>query len=160
MILREMMGATALSPLTERGKGKVVTAHTKITLAYPDHMLDNPAHWVTFIEMLGFTDDWRKLGLTDDDLQVVQGMLGADPKGQPIIRGTGGLRKLRFAPPKKTGRRRWYRVCYVYFEEADIILLIVAYAKNEMDDISAGDRKCFRELIQRERAVFLKRAVK
>ncbi len=114
---------------------------------------------VNFIELHGFRDDWRRLGLTDEDLWAAQSMLGANPTGFPVIQGTGGLRKLRFAPPKKGGRRRWLRICYVYFKEAAVILLVVAYAKNEADDIPASDKKYFRELIKRENAIFSKRTV-
>jgi len=69
-----------------------VAKHTKITLTYPDHLLD-PDHLVTFIEADGFSDDWKKLGLSDEDLWVAQIMIGAHPKGSPVIPGTGGLRK-------------------------------------------------------------------
>jgi hypothetical protein len=135
-----------------------VGAH-EITLEYPEHLL-KPASWVNFIELHGFQDDWKHLGLTDPDLWMAQTMIGADPKGWPVIKGTGGLRKLRFSPPKKSGRRKWCRLCYVYFEEAAVVLLVVAYAKNEIDDISPADRKYFSELIRREHAVFAKRAVR
>jgi hypothetical protein len=134
-------------------------AADKRTRRYTDHHLD-PDRWVNFIELRGFRDDWNKLGLTDDDLWVAQGLIGANPKGPPVIRGTGGLRKLRFAPPKKSGRRRWYRLCYVYFPETAVVLLIVAYAKNESDDIADDDKKYFKELIERENAVLSKRPVR
>jgi hypothetical protein len=52
------------------------------------------------------------------------------------------------------------RICYVYFKEAAVILLVVAYAKNEADDIPASDKKYFRELIKRENAIFSKRTVR
>lgn len=67
---------------------------------------------------------------------------------------------MRFAPPAKKGGRRWYRLCYVYFREAAVVLLIVPYAKNESDDISAADKKYFKELIKREHAVFSQKVVK
>lgn len=136
-----------------------MVAHKKIVISYPDHLLD-PDRWVNFIELHGFRDDWKKLGLTDEDLWVAQGLIGSNPRGSPVIRGTGGLRKLRFAPPKQSGRRKWYRLCYVYFPEAAVVLLIVAYAKNESDDIAEEDKKYFKELIERENAVLSKRAVK
>jgi hypothetical protein len=137
-----------------------VAAHAQITLVYPDHLLDDPATWVNFIELHGFRDDWKRLGLTDDDLWMAQTMIGSEPKGSPVIKGTGGLRKLRFAPPKTSGRRKWFRICYVYFPEACVVLLVVAYAKNESDNLTAADRKLFSQLIARERAVFSSKAVR
>lgn len=136
-----------------------MAAHAKIRLSYPDHLLD-PDPWVTFIEMHGFSDDWKKLGLIDTDLWAVQCMIGANPTGNSVIGGTGGLRKLKFTTPKKSGRSRSYRLCYVYFKDAAVVLLVVAYAKNESDDISYADKKYFKALIEREHAVFMRRAVK
>ncbi len=98
-----------------------MAAHARITLEYPDHLF-SPDHWVNFIELHGFRDEWKRLGLKDDDLWVLQSMIGLNPKGNPVIMGTGGLRKLRFAPPKKKGRRKWCRVCYVYFQDAAVVL--------------------------------------
>jgi hypothetical protein len=136
-----------------------VAKRAKITLTYPDHLLD-PDHLVTFIEAHGFSDDWKQLGLKDRDLWVAQAMIGANPKGSPVIPGTGGLRKLRFAPESKGGRREWFRVCYAYFQEAGVVLLIVAYAKSELDNIPAGHKKFFREMIARQHAVFQKGVVR
>jgi hypothetical protein len=131
----------------------------RISLENRERLFDR-APWVNFIEMRGFADDWKKLGLTDEDLWAVQGVIGPDPKCHPVISGTGGLRKMRFAPPKKSGRRKWYRLCYVYFQEAAVVLFVVAYSKNEADDIPAADKKYFRQLIAREHAVFSRRAVR
>jgi hypothetical protein len=136
-----------------------VAKRAKITLTYPDHLLD-PDHLVTFIEAHGFSDDWKQLGLSDKDLWIAQAMIGANPKGSPVIQGTGGLRKLRFAPSGKGGRREWLRICYAYFQEAGVVLLIVAYAKSELDDIPAGHKKCFREMIARQHAIFQKGVVR
>jgi hypothetical protein len=72
-----------------------------------------------FIETTEFTKSWEKLGLDDeDDLLALQLSIMAAPRRSPIIKGTGGLRKLRFAPAAwKVGARGAVRVCYVYFEE-------------------------------------------
>ena len=74
--------------------------------------------------------------------------------------GTGGLRKLRFAPSSKTGRRGWFRICYAYFPDAGVVLLIVAYAKSELDDIPAEDKKYFSNMIERQKAIFDKGPVR
>jgi hypothetical protein len=145
-------------PASPWGKDTQVVAH-EITLVYPEHLL-NPVSWVNFIELRGFQDDWKSHNLTEDDLWLAQTMIGAAPKGCPVIKGTGGLRKMRFSPAKSSGRRKWYRLCDVYFEEASVVLLVVAYAKNESDDIPAAHKKYFRQLIRRENAVFCKGAVR
>jgi len=48
----------------------------------------------------------------------------------------------------------------VYFPEAAMVLLLVAYAKNESDDLSAADKKYIREMIEREHKVLSNRPVK
>jgi hypothetical protein len=110
--------------------------------------------WINFVELHGFRDDWLRLKLKDEDLWAIQTLIGADPTSAPVISGTGGLRKLRFAPPAASGRRRWFRMCYVFFPEASVVVLVVAYAKNEQDDLSAADKKFFRQMIERQRAAF------
>lgn len=62
-----------------------------------------PEHLLTFVEMEGFIKDWHDLGLTDEDLFDLQISIMLRPEGWPVIQGTDGLRKMRFAP------RRWGR---------------------------------------------------
>ncbi len=52
----------------------------------------------TFIEVPLFTRRrWKEIGLNDDDLRSLQIILLQDPKSGPVIEGTGGIRKVRFA---------------------------------------------------------------
>jgi len=56
---------------------------------------------------------------------------------------------MRFAPPSwHTGKRGAMRVCYVYFQEYSIVMLVGFYAKNEREDLSAEERKEFAAVIQ------------
>ena len=82
----------------------------------------------------------------------------ADPRGAPVVPGTDGLRKLRFASSRwGRGKRGAARVGYVYFEEFGVVLLVVAYAKNEQDNLSADDKRIIRDMIRRERAALEQR---
>lgn len=121
----------------------------------------SPAELLTFIELDDFREDWEGLRLDDDDLLAVQVAIMRAPKRNPVVPGTGGLRKIRFSPkdlPK--GKSGAFRVCYVYFEEFGIVLLIVAYGKNEKDDLFAAEKKAIRQYIERQKAVFSKRSVR
>ena len=51
----------------------------------------------TFVELPIFRARWKDMGLTDDDLKRLQEELLADPKVGSVMRGTGGVRKMRFA---------------------------------------------------------------
>jgi hypothetical protein len=105
----------------------------------------------TFIEVPSFTASWKRLGLDDEALITLQQTVMGQPGAGTVVKGTGGLRKLRFAPEAwHTGKRGAVRVCYVWFEEFGVVLLVVAYSKSERDDLSSADRKTIRELIQRQ----------
>lgn len=127
------------------------------TLVYsPDDV--QPEDLLTFIELPGFGDDWKHLRLNDDDLWMLQFGIMADPRSAPVVPGTDGLRKLRFAPSRwGKGKRGAARVGYVYFEEFGIVLLVVAYAKNEQDNLSADDKRIIRDMIRRERTALEQR---
>lgn len=120
------------------------------TLVYEKHQL-RPEDLLNFIELDGFSDDWKHLGLDDVALEARQVGIMCGPKRFPVIPGTGGLRKLRFAPDNwPRGKRGGVRVCFVYFEAYAIVLLVVAYGKNEKDDLSRAEKKAVKQLIERQ----------
>src|SRR5438876_11783109 len=100
-----------------------------------------------FVELDGFTEDWFGLGLSDDDLHALQLAIMANPKAAPVMPGTGRLRKLRYAP-LKSGRAKSgaARVCYVHFEEYAVVLLVLAYPKNEKSDLSTAEKKVIKRV--------------
>lgn len=111
----------------------------------PDNLLD-------FIELRSFVTSWEELGLEDDDLAALQIGLISDPRQGPLLKETGGLRKLRFSPTRwKKGKSGALRIGYVYFEKYGVVVLVLVYKKGERDDVSAADRKLFRALIGRIR---------
>jgi hypothetical protein len=124
----------------------------RVTLRYPKHAL-TPEDLLHFIESTVFTKRWEQLGLDDEeDLSALQLFIMSSPAGHPIIKGTGGLRKLRFVPPEaKIGKSGGFRVCYVYFEEYGIVYLVYVYTKHEKDELDAGERNAIRDYIRREK---------
>src|SRR5688572_11464966 len=108
-----------------------------------------PVDLLHFIELRAFTEAWdHRLALGDDELTALQILIMMQPKGAPVVSGTGGLRKLRFAAKATpVGKRGGIRVCYVYFEQWGIVLLVTAYAKNRKDDMSAAEKKRIQEII-------------
>ena len=113
----------------------------------------DPKDLLIFTELRGFQTDWKQLGLNvEQDLLSLQWAIMESPRAGAVIQGTGGLRKLRFAPPRwGTGKRGALRVLYVYFEEYGHVLLVTAYAKNEDDRFSEADKKQVKFLIEEER---------
>ena len=102
-----------------------------------------------FVELRNFTTNWRsKLELNDDDLLELQLAIMLAPKGNPVVPGTGSLRKLRFSPSRwRRGKRGALRVGYAYFEDLKIVLLGSVYPKNEKDDLTAAEREEIRKLL-------------
>ena len=100
----------------------------------------------TFIELPIFRSRWKAMGLNDDDLARLQRELLEDPKVGPVMQGTGGVRKMRFAFEDR-GKSGSARVIYVDFEVYDKIYLITAYPKNEKDNLSDTERNELRQLI-------------
>jgi len=120
----------------------------KISLAYPGHAL-KPEDILDFIELPPFTRRWDQMGLdVEEDLLALQVMIMADPEGGELITGTGGLRKMRFAPARwNTGKSGAARVMYAYFRDFGVVLLCVAHGKNEVETISKAVRNYLAKLI-------------
>jgi len=100
----------------------------------------------TFIQTKEFSKNWDQLGLTDDDMRILEAELLANPKIGKIIRGTGKLRKHRFALPH-AGKRDSTRVCYVDFAVFETIYLITIYPKNEKDSLSKAECNEIKKMI-------------
>lgn len=68
---------------------------------------------------------------------------------QPVVTGTGGLRKTRFSGARSDrSKRDSYRVCYALLPEYGIVLLVTIYAKNEAHDLGAADRKAIARVLK------------
>ena len=95
-----------------------------------------------------FDKQWRAMGLDDNDLQALQIELSKDPQIGSVIKGTGKLRKMRFAFPNR-GKSGSSRVLYVDFVLAETIYLIFAYPKNEKDNLTDEERNNIKKMIEK-----------
>lgn len=112
-----------------------------------------PEEWPRFVRFPAFTREWERLGLDDSALQALEAEILRGPTRAPVIRGTGGLRKLRFAAPGSgRGRSGAFRVCYVDFPEFGTMALVVVFGKNEKVDLTPADRKAIASALQAYRA--------
>jgi hypothetical protein len=109
---------------------------------------DDSANFL-FVETNAFRTAWAGYGLTDADLFEVQSEIAKNPSKAPIIAGTGGVRKMRFSPSSlAAGKSGAYRVIYAHFGGHAVVLLVTAYAKNEMANISPQGKKAIRKLMK------------
>lgn len=91
-----------------------------------------------FILGTAFEHTWKDLGLNDDDLRRLQTDLLENPKAGSVIRGTGRMRKLRFAYENR-GKSGSSRVCYVDFEDKEIIYLLAMFSKNQQENLTKAE---------------------
>ena len=101
-----------------------------------------------FVETRAFTARLRQL-ISDEQYRLLQLHLAADPTASPVIPGTGGLRKLRWAAPGR-GKRGGLRLIYFHHARSDTILLLFAFAKNERADLTSAQRDALRQVVERE----------
>ena len=84
----------------------------------------------------------------EDERRALEILLLENPGRGPVIRGTGGVRKLRIGL-RGRGKRGGGRVIYYFRAAKDRIYMITAYGKTDQTELSAGDRAVIRELVER-----------
>jgi len=87
--------------------------------------------------------------LSDEEYRFLQIHLVNKPDVGKVIRGSGGLRKLRWSVGGH-GKRSGMRVIYYWFKSKDTILLVFAYPKSEQDDLTSEQLSQLRKVIERE----------
>ena len=100
-------------------------------------------HAIEFIETSLFTKQVKQIA-TDDELRVLQQELIAQPMKGDLITGTGGLRKVRMATDGQ-GKSGSARVIY-FLATAEVIYMLLAYAKNEKDSLTAAEKAELKQL--------------
>lgn len=85
--------------------------------------------------------------MSDDEYTALQTLLMARPDVGKVIRGSGGIRKLRWAIRGK-GKSGGARVIYYWVPRKDHIYLLTAYTKGEREDIDADTLKRIRRLVE------------
>ena len=87
--------------------------------------------------------------LSDGDYAKLQQELMRDPEAGAVIRGSGGVRKLRWAAPGR-GKRGGYRVIYFVRRANGVIWMVTMYPKNVADSIPGHVLRQIREEIEDE----------
>ena len=87
----------------------------------------------------------RKL-LSDDSRREMEAAIVADPAAAPVMPGTGGIRKLRWAGSGR-GKRGGIRTIYFHHAGPEAIYMLTAYAKTARDDLSPSDKRALARLV-------------
>ncbi len=98
----------------------------------------------TFIEFPAFTR--RLLEVASDELlRGLQNELMHRPDKGPVIRGTGGFRKIRMPLPG-SGKRGGARVIYLHVPQAETIVLVTLYTKGAKADLTPAECSALRSI--------------
>lgn len=101
-----------------------------------------------FFETSFFTRLIQKL-ISEEEYRLLQLQLSVRPESGDIIKGSGGIRKLRWTGSGR-GKRGGIRVIYYYFTKDEQIYMLYAYPKNEKDDVTADQLKQLKQFVEEQ----------
>ena len=99
-----------------------------------------------FIETPTFTRMLVEM-LTDDEYAGLQQVLVVNPDAGDIVKGGGGIRKLRHALPGR-GKRGGVRVIYYWLRKDGQIYMLLIYPKSKKDTLTARETAILFELVK------------
>ncbi len=103
---------------------------------------------VQIVETSVFTNQIRA-ELDDESYRMLQVELVRDPESGALIRGTRGIRKIRWAR-KGHGKRGGIRVIYYWHRPRETLLMLLAYGKSARKDLTPEQRKRLRQVVREE----------
>jgi mRNA-degrading endonuclease RelE of RelBE toxin-antitoxin system len=98
-----------------------------------------------FIETSIFTKEIIKF-LPDESYRQLQSIVMLRPEAGSLIRGSGGLRKIRWNLPG-SGKRGSLRVIY-YWDPPDTIFMLFPYRKTKQEDLTPDQLKLLRNVVK------------
>lgn len=101
--------------------------------------------YVEFIFVPSFIRSAEDL-LSEDDIRELEQVLVRNPRAGVVIRGGGGVRKLRTATEGR-GKSGSARVIYLYVELRGRIYLLLSYPKNAQADLTPEQSRRIRQLV-------------
>lgn len=99
------------------------------------------------LQTTAYLRDLRRLGVTENEARAIDLAIAANPEAGKVVKGLGGIRKLRFAFGGR-GKRGGGRVVYFLMAAEDTAALLFAYAKNEQEDLTPAQRKLALRLME------------
>ena len=103
-----------------------------------------------FVELPAF--ERQRSGYLDDAaFAELQALLMKNPAAGDTMKGTGGLRKLRFADERRgKGERGGLRVIYYWWDAGLQFWLFTLYDKDDVDDLTPQQCKALKAMIKTE----------
>lgn len=84
--------------------------------------------------------------LSDEERQAIIAYLAEYPKAGDVMRGTGGVRKLRWGKGGR-GKSGGVRVIYYFHDERLPLYLLTLFAKNEQANLTMKERNLLATLV-------------
>ena len=101
-----------------------------------------------FVETPVFTKRVKDL-LPDEDYRTLQVALLLRPEQGALLKGAGGLRKVRWAS-KGVGKRGGIRVIYYWRPDEQAFYMLFAYAKAAEEDLTPDQLRVLARLVREE----------
>ncbi len=103
---------------------------------------------LTFVQLQSFVDDARRLGLCDEDFQALEQLLLENPDRGTLLAGTGGVRKVRFAPPSwNVGKSGATRVIYVHLARIAHVYFLMMFEKADQPNLTPEQKQICRTVM-------------
>jgi hypothetical protein len=103
---------------------------------------------LVIVETAVFTKQVQKI-LSDDEYRQLQIDLANQPASGPVIRGSGGLRKIRWGYRGK-GKRGGIRTIYYWAVSEKKLLMLFMFPKNVQGNLSPNQLKALKQIVKDE----------
>lgn len=105
---------------------------------------------ITVVELTSFQRRAEKILSAQEHKSIID-FLALNPLAGDEIKGTGGVRKVRFAMGAK-GKSGGARVIYYFYNDTLPLYALLIYGKGERTDLSADERRTVSKLVDVLRA--------
>ena len=102
---------------------------------------------MVIVETSVFTRLIKEL-MSDEDYRVLQEVLLTRPDVGDLVKGSGGLRKVRWSRGAK-GKRGGVRVIYYWVARDDQIFMLYAFSKGRQDDLTPEQLRQLKVIVER-----------
>lgn len=99
-----------------------------------------------FIETTIFTKQVQE-HLSDDDYKELQEALILNPSAGSVIRGSGGLRKIRWHV-EASGKSGGVRVIYYWQNQKKLIYMMLMYRKNVQENLTQKELSALKKIME------------
>lgn len=89
--------------------------------------------------------------LSDAEYAELQNALIVNPELGDLIKGTGGLRKLRWGQKsRQKGKSGGIRTIYYWHSGEEQFFMVFAYEKSEQDDLTGDQKRILKAIVEAE----------